>query len=387
MEPVHGVFVYQRMVHFASRPGNRVVVVAPVPWVPAWVANPKYAKIREIPSQEQFGGLTVFHPRYLLIPKISMAFHGLLMFLGSCRLVRKLAHSENFVAIDAHYVYPDGFAAILLGRMLKLPVVVSARGTDMNLFPMFRLIRPMIRWTLRRVTGGIGVCTPLRDAMVEMGLPFDQSVVIGNGIDLERFRPMEQAEARRCLGLPEDATVLVAVGALIPRKGFHFLIPAFARIVQQRPNCHLYIIGDGDQRRELEGLARDHGVDDRVHLVGGCPNEKLRNWYSAADLSCLASSREGWPNVLLESLACGTPVVATQVWGVKEVIVSPTLGVLVEQNVGDIARGLEDALSHSWDRQGLIGHAASRTWGVVAEEVEQYFSSRFGPGKPTVSPG
>ena len=375
------------MAHFARRPGNKVVVVAPVPWVPAWVANPKYARVREIPYQEQFGELTVYHPRYLLLPKISMVFHGLLMFLGSRRIVHKLAHSENFTAIDAHYVYPDGFAAILLGRMLKLPVVASARGTDMNLFPSFRLIRPMIRWTLRRVIGGIGVCAPLRDAMVEMGLSSKHSVVIGNGVDLERFRPVEQGAARRSLGLPMDGTVLVAVGALIPRKGLHFLIPAFAKIVQQRPQSQLYIVGEGEQRRELEELAREQGVADRVHLVGGCPNENLQNWYSAADLSCLVSSREGWPNVLLESLACGTPVVATRVWGVQEVIVSPTLGVLVEQSVEAIAQGLKDALDRPWDRQALVRHAGSRTWDVVAEEVEQYLNSRLGSAQPSVSPG
>lgn len=386
LQPAHGVFVYQRMVHFASRPGNQVVVVAPVPWVPAWIVGSKYKRVREIPYEELIGGLTVYHPRYLLIPKISMAVHGLLMFLGTHRLVQKLKRSEKIDAIDAHYVYPDGFAAVLIGLMLKLPVVVSARGTDMNLFPGFKLIRPMIRWALRRVIGGIGVCTPLREAMVEMGLLPEHSAVIGNGIDLERFRAVEQGEARRSLALPMDATILVAVGALIPRKGFHFLIPAFAKIVQEKPRSHLYIVGEGEQRRELEDLAKQQGVDDRVHLVGGCPNEKLQNWYSAADLSCLVSSREGWPNVLLESLACGTPVVATKVWGVPEVIVSPTLGVLVEQNVEAIAQGLKGALNRRWDRQALIRHAGSRTWGVVAEEVEQYFSSRLGSAKAGLNP-
>ena len=387
VQPVHGVFVYQRMAHFARRMGNKVVVVAPVPWVPPWIPNPKYAKVRKIPRKEQLGGLTVHHPRYLLIPKVSMAVHGFLMFLGSFPLVRKLARDEQYAAIDAHYVYPDGFAAMLLGRLLRLPVIVSARGTDMNLFPRFRMIRPMIRWTLRRVAGGIGVCTPLRDAMVAMELPAERAVVIGNGIDLERFKQTERFEARRALGIPEDATVLVAVGALIPRKGFHFLIPAFARVAQTRPNCQLYIVGEGEQRRELEKLSADHGVGERVHLVGGRPNEELQAWYSAADLSCLVSSREGWPNVLLESLACGTPVVATKVWGVPEVIVSPNLGLLVDQSEEAIAKGLNDALGQSWDREALIRHAASRTWDVVAGEVEQYFNSRLNPNAAKASYG
>jgi len=300
--------------------------------------------------------------------------------------VRKLQRKNQFAAIDAHYVYPDGFAAILLGRRLRLPVVISARGTDMNLFPRFKLIRPMIRWTLRRVAGGIGVCTPLREAMVEMGLPLKHSTVIGNGIDLERFQPIERGEARRLLGLPAAATVLLAVGALIPRKGFHLLIPTFARIVKEKPNSYLYIIGEGNQRAELETLSKKLGVSDRVCLVGVQPNEELNKWYSSADVSCLVSSREGWPNVLLESLACGTPVVATTVWGVPEVITSPKLGVLVEQNLESITQGLNSALGQQWDRRALIEHARSRTWDVVAKELEHYFFSRLGPAGTGASP-
>jgi len=379
MQPAHGVFVYQRMAHFARRPGNSVVVVAPVPWVPKFISASNYRKVREIPHEEQIGELTVYHPRYLLVPRISMPLHGLLMFLGSCGLARKLQREHGFAAIDAHYVYPDGFAAALLGRLLALPVVVSARGTDMNLFPRFRLIRPLIKWTLRQVAAGIGVCAPLRDEMCKEGLPPERARVIGNGIDLQRFQPVDRAEARRRLGIPEHATVLVAVGALIPRKGFHLLIPAFARIARVRESYRLYIVGEGDQKKELQELAIQHGVEERVSLVGAWKNEELRYWYSAGNLSCLVSSREGWPNVLLESLACGTPVIATHIWGVPEVIVSPELGVLVEQTVDSIAQGLTTALERPWNRETLIQYARLRTWDVVAEEVEQCLGSCLPP--------
>jgi glycosyltransferase involved in cell wall biosynthesis len=367
------------MAHFARRPGNEVIVVAPIPWVPSGVSAAKYRKVREIPHWEQIEGMTVFHPRYLLVPRISMPLHGLLMFLGSYRLVRKLQREHRFRAIDAHYVYPDGFAATLIGLLLHLPVIVSARGTDMNLFPRFKMIRPLIRWTLNRVAGGIGVCKPLRDAMLEMGLPPRLACVIGNGIDLKRFQPMDRASARALLGLPASTTVFIAIGALIPRKGFHFLIPAFARVVKEKTDCRLYIVGEGEQHGELRALAEQLGVADRVFLVGGRPNEELQVWYSAADLSCLVSSREGWPNVLLESLACGTPVVATTVWGVPEVIVSEDLGVLVEQNVKSIADGLKSGVERPWNREKLIEHARSRTWNVVAEELERYLTMRLEP--------
>jgi teichuronic acid biosynthesis glycosyltransferase TuaC len=375
--PLLGVFVQQRIAHFAKRPGNMVKVIAPVPYFPSWLPLSSWARMRRIPRQEEISGLEVYHPRYPLLPKISMPLQGFSMFAASFTLTRHLHHETAFECIDAHYVYPDGFAAVLLGQRLGIPVVVSARGTDMNLFPSFRLIHPMIRWTLKNAAGTIGVCEALRDAMVELGAEHSKSTAIGNGIDLGRFKPVEQQNARRRLGIPSDSQIIVSVGALIPRKGYQFLIPALAEISPRFPNLRLYVVGEGESRAKLLALAREKGIADRVFLVGSKPNEELKYWYSAADVSCLASSREGWANVLLESMACGTPVVATRVWGSPEVIVSPELGVLVEQNKESIARGLEGALQKRWSHQTLIGYAESRTWEVVAQEVESFLETRI----------
>ena len=374
VEPLLGIFVYQRLAHLARRPGNLVQVVAPVPYFPSWLRGSRWQAKAQVPRHEQFGELTVYHPRYPLLPRVSMPLQGLLMFLGSLSLVRRLHRRMHFDCIDAHYVYPDGFAALLLGKWLRLPVVVSARGTDINLFPSFRLIRPMIRWTLRRAEGIVGVCAALKDAMVELGVPPEKIRVIGNGVDAHRFEPMERRAARDKLGLPRDAPMIVAVGALIPRKGYQFLLPALAAMAPRYPALRLYIVGEGDFRAELENMARRLSLDDRVFLVGSRPNEELSSWYSAADVSCLVSSREGWPNVLLESLACGTPVVATKVWGVPEVLVSPELGIMVDQDSRDIAAELARALETHWDRNALVRHARNRTWEVVAAEVENYLA-------------
>jgi glycosyltransferase involved in cell wall biosynthesis len=305
-----------------------------------------------------------------------MPFQGLLMYIGTSRLVRRLHKKMKFDCIDAHYVYPDGLAATLLARLLKVPVVISARGTDINLFPKFGMIRPMIRWTLKRSDGLVGVCTALTDEMVELGAQPGKVKAIGNGVDLERFRPMDRAEARRKLGMPEDAKIAVSVGSLIPRKGYQYLIPAFAKISSRHPNLRLYIVGEGNFRGELERIVRDAGMQDLIQIVGNRANEELALWYAAADVSCLVSSREGWPNVLLESMACGTPVVATRVWGVPEIIVSRELGIMVEQNTEDIANGLDLALQTQWDRNLLVQHARTRTWEVVAEEVESFLAAR-----------
>jgi glycosyltransferase involved in cell wall biosynthesis len=376
-EPLLGVFVQQRMAHFAQRKGNSVTVVAPVAYFPSWLPFSRWENKRRIPARENIRGLEVYHPRYALLPKVSMPFQGYSMFAASMSVVRRLHGEKAFDCIDAHYVYPDGFAAVMLGKRLGLPVIVSARGTDMNLFPSFRLIRPMIHWTLENATGTIGVCEALREAMVAMGASESHSITIGNGIDLERFIPVDRQEARRRLEIAAGSEVIVSVGALIPRKGYHFLIPAIAEICSRHPNLRLYIIGEGESRSQLAALARAKNVQDRVFLMGSKPNEDLRYWFSAADISCLASSREGWANVLLESLACGTPVVATRVWGAPEVITSPELGVLVDQGVQPIADGLEVALCKHWDRGALVRYAASRTWEVVAKEVEVFLSERI----------
>ena len=377
VDPLLGIFIYQRAAHLARRPGNEVLVVAPIPYFPSWLPRSRWHKMAQVPRNEQFGELTVYHPRYLLLPKISMPLHGLLMFLGSVALVRRLRKANAFDCIDAHYIYPDGFAAILLGKLLSLPVILSARGTDINLFPSFQLIRPMIRWTLRQATGVIAVCTALKDAMAEIGLPHQKMQVIGNGIDPDRFQAIDRGEARRHLNLPEDGQFIVSVGALIPRKGFQHLIPAVARIAPSFPKLRLYLVGEGAMRKELEALVRSTGMQEHIYLVGSTPNQELNFWYSAADVSCLASSREGWPNVVLESMACGTPLVATRVWGVSEIITSPDLGIMVEEDSLALAAGLEAALKKTWNRAVLAQHARKRTWEVVAAEVERYLASQI----------
>jgi teichuronic acid biosynthesis glycosyltransferase TuaC len=373
-QPLLGIFVFQRILHLSRRPGCEVQVIAPVPFFPRWLRWGKWQTAAQAPIEERSENLPIHHPRYPLLPKISMPLHGLLMFLGSQQRARSLQRKTPFDCIDAHFIYPDGTAAVLLGKVLGVPVVVSARGTDINLFPTFRLIRPIIRWTLRNAAGVIAVSASLKQVMLEMGLPQDRIRVIGNGIDPERFNPVDPLEARKHLNMPETGPVIVSVGSLIPRKGFQHLIAAFAEIAPRFLGARLYIVGEGSYRSELEALAERCNIQDRVALVGDKPNEELRFWFSAANVSCLVSSREGWPNVLQESLACGTPVVATRLWGAPEVVTSAELGLLVDQNTQAIASGLDAALGKRWDREAIARHAQERTWEVVAAEVEDYLT-------------
>jgi teichuronic acid biosynthesis glycosyltransferase TuaC len=378
VEPEHGIFIYQRMSHVGMRPGHSVQVVAPVPYSPSWLpVRGKWKAFARVPSKEKIGNLEVFHPRYPLLPKVSMPLHALLMALGSFPTVRWLNNKSRFDVIDAHYVFPDGVAAQIIGRVLGVPAVVSARGTDMNLFPEFLLIRPQIQWALRRVAGGIGVCTTLRDRMVQFGLDPDTAAIIGNGVDTERFEPIEMQQARARVGIRPEAKVFLSVASLVPVKGLHLLIPAFAQVCKQDPEVLLYIVGKGPEHDNLKRLIDQLDLEQKVFLVGKKAYDELKYWYSAANVTCLVSSREGWPNVLLESMACGTPVLATGVSGIPEIIVNQHLGIIVDQNIESISAGLKCAMERNWNRAIIAEFARQRTWDKVAYEFDM-FVSRLG---------
>ncbi|HZR63926.1 MAG TPA: glycosyltransferase family 4 protein [Terriglobales bacterium] len=375
-QPFWGIFVYQRIVHFAKRPGAEVRVVSPIPYIPRWFPSASREKYKRIPRRETIGGLTAEHPRYLLVPKIAMPLHGFLLFAGCYRKIAQLYRQRNFDCIDSHWIFPDGFAAVLAGKILGVPVFCSARGTDINVYPNFRLIRPFIRWALAQSAGVIAVSQALKERIVALGIPEHKVRVIGNGVDIDRFHPIDRQEARRQLGLQPEGFVIVAVGSLTEHKGHALLISALAEISSVHTDLRLYILGEGPLQVDLESLITKSGMKNRVFLAGGKRNEELNLWYNAADLSCLPSSREGWPNVLLESLACGTPVVASRVGGVPEVITSCEYGILVEPTVAELRKGIEAAIAHKWNRQTIVNYARSRTWNEVAAEMEAFLTEQ-----------
>jgi teichuronic acid biosynthesis glycosyltransferase TuaC len=375
VNPLQGIFIHQRVRHLALRPGNSIEVIAPVPYFPPWMPGERWRQFSQIPSEEAIEGVRIHHPRYPLLPGISMPVHGMLMYLASLALAKRLHREKRFDCIDAHFVYPDGFAAIRLGRKLHLPVVVSARGSDIHRYSSFRLIRPMLRWTLARADGAIAVSADLKNRMSALGIPESKIQVISNGVDIERFQPRDAKSARKQLGLPEEGFLLVSVGSLIESKGHHLLIAAVAELARSFRQLRLYILGEGDYRLALEQLVREKKMQDRVFFFGNRPNEELTLWFNAANLSCLMSSREGWPNVVSEALACGTPVLATRAGGIPEIITSSEVGMFVERNVQSIAVGLERALTKPWNRAEIARHSRSRSWDMVAAEVEAFLQS------------
>ena len=337
-QPNHGVFVANRLRHLAQSGAAESTVLAPVPWFPAAAARmaPGWAHYARVPAEETRDGIRVLHPRYLVVPKLGMNAAPLLLYAAArAALGRMLRDGFAFDAIDAHYLYPDGVAAVLLARWCKRPVVITARGSDVTQLPDFALPRRAIQWAMREADALISVSAGLREAMVRLGAAPDKITVLRNGVDLQGFQPQDRIEARAALGI--TGPTLLSVGLLIERKGHHRTIAALPHL----PGWRLLILGEGPERPRLEALARELGVGDRVQLLGARPHAELPRYYSAADAMVLASSREGWANVLLESMACGTPVVASPIPGNPEVVQAAAAGVIMDENTAaGVARGV-----------------------------------------------
>jgi glycosyltransferase involved in cell wall biosynthesis len=369
--PNFGIFVQQRISHFAAR-GNQVQIIAPVPFVPKFLRGDPAGHMATLPLVETIGGLTVHHPRYALVPKISMPLHGFLMYLGCRGVVRGLHDECPFDCIDAHYVFPDGLAAVLIGRWLGIPVTLTARGSDIHTFPSFATIRPQIRWALRRAAGVTAVSEALMERMIALETSMDVGKVIGNGVDCERFFPENRLAARRKLGLNETEKIILSVAALKHVKGPDLLIRAAALLQKSTPDCRTIFAGKGPELATLQRLASRLDCAASITFVGEVDNQQLRHYYSAADVSCLPSRNEGWPNVVLESLACGTPAVATRVGSVPEILNSPEFGIIVDPTAEHIHSGLRTTLARSWNSEHLVAYARTRTWDNVATSMEEF---------------
>ena len=370
-QPHHGVFVRERL-RGLPKEDFEVRVVAPTPWFP-FVSGLRPGFRPQVPREEVQDGVPVLHPRFLSVPGFLKCLDGLFLFLSTLPTLVRLRRQFPFEVIDAHFVYPEGFAAVLAGLIFRVPVTVTLRGMLPLLVP-FRLRRPQLRFTLRRAARIVAVSESLKRDAVALGIAPERVRVIANGADPGLFHPLDRIEARRRIGLGKYGPLLVSVGTLAPRKGFHLVIEAMARLAKRWPALRFAVVGgdgpEGAMETELRQLAARLKVDSRVIFAGPRRGDELAAWYSAADLFVLATAHEGCPNVVLESLACGTPVVATPVGSIPELI-GPAVGVIVERTVDALAAGIDAALQRTWDRDEICARVASRTWEVVGREVAE----------------
>jgi glycosyltransferase involved in cell wall biosynthesis len=354
VKPGHGIFVETRLRHLVASGQVESRVVAPVPWFP--LRHPRFgtwAAWAAAPRREQRFGIEVVHPRYPVLPRVGMNVAPALLAAASRGAIGRLIDEGfDFDVIDAHYFYPDGVAAVMLGRYFNKPVVISARGSDITLLPQYRLPRRMIRWAAANADHVITVCNALRDEVIALGVEPARVTSLRNGVDLALFHPAARAAE------PQPFTLL-AVGHLVPVKGQERIIGALPML----PDVRLRIAGDGPDRAKLVQLAQALGVAERVSFLGAVRQAELVRHYNEADALVLASSREGWANVLLESMACGTPVVASRVYGTPEVVAAPEAGVLMnELSARGVADGVQALRANYPERSATRRYAERFSW-------------------------
>ena len=368
--PRHGIFVAERLKHLLQTNQVDVTVIVPVPWFPIKSKLfGEYGKWAQVPSIEQHSDITVHYPRYLSIPKVGMSIAPLLLALSLSGYFRRLKKElDGKFIIDAHYLFPDGVAACLLGKWLGIPVVMTARGSDVNVFPRYAAPKAMIKWAVRSSEKVITVSETLKNKLVSIGLSPDNLVTLRNGVDLEKFRiipAQNQGDKNVSTGLK-----LLSVGNLLEVKCHHLTIEAVAKI----QHATLDIIGDGPLYVKLQDLIKRLGVENRVSIIDNISQTELVKFYNSADMLILPSKREGMPNVVLESLACGTPVVATNVGGVNELLTCPEAGIVIDPNSPDaIVKAVEKLSKNYPDPAATRAYAETLDWESTIDGLLKVF--------------
>ncbi len=369
--PQHAPFIKARVAALAKT--HDVRVVAPVPFFPRWNITPRWYLFSQIPLEEEIDGIKVYHPRYFITPKIGRALYGFLMYISLCGFVKDLRRSFDFDLIDAHFLYPDGFAAAKIARALKKKIVLNGRGTDINWYPNFKIIRRMICWALDHADAVTVVSESLQDKVAGWGIDRGHVTVIPNGVDTGIFSFRPQEEAKRALGLADHRRVILAVGHLLEAKGFHFLIEALRHV--HRQDIDLVIIGEGGYKEKLQRRAAEQRLQERVKFLGERPQSELALWYAAADMFCLTSLREGRPNVVLEALACGAPVISMNQWGLGSLVDAGSGILLKSYDPSDIAQAIGRVLQKDWDRGSISASMQNCTWAKTADRINDLMQS------------
>lgn len=373
--PTAGVFVRERMFRVAQQ--IPLIVVSPVPWFP-FQGVIRYWKPHFRPQSDKYekqDNVHVYFPRFLSIPGLLKSWDGFFMALGSLPTLLKLR--GHFNIIDAHFAYPDGYAASLLGKWLKIPVTITLRGTEVPLSQM-RGRKERLLIALKNAIRVFSVSDSLKQHVVSLGAESDKIRVVGNGIDIDKFYSLDKTASRAELNIPEHAKVLVSVGGLVDRKGFHRVIEVLPELVAEYPELIYLIVGgesaEGNIRGRLEDQVKTLKLEKNVRFLGAYPSDKLKSPLSAADLFVLATANEGWANVFLEAMACGLPVITTDVGGNKEVVNQPALGTVVPFGQSkSLLAALLKGFETDWDRQLIVQYVQQNSWDTRVEVLVEEF--------------
>jgi len=363
------MFNKQQIVELANHCDLKVI--APIAYFPLIKSLKESHSWRDVPARDVIDGIEVFYPRYLVTPKIGRALYGFTFLSPVKKLVKEITKGFNFDVIYGTWAYPDGFASALIAKSLDKPLVLKVHGTDINELAKSYLRGKLIKFALKEAKTVLAVSDALKQAVIGLGIPEEKVYLLPNGLDTDKFSPMPKLQQRGRVNLPKDNQVILFIGNLKPVKGLTYLLGAFNAIRKNNGNnIRLVLVGDGKQRQELEAKVASFGMEKDVSFMGMRPHAEVPLWLNASDVLCLPSLHEGMPNVVLEALACGIPVVATNVGGIPEIIEENANGFLVPpQDSKILAEKLKLALSKSWNTPKLRGCVEHLSWQVNGERL------------------
>jgi teichuronic acid biosynthesis glycosyltransferase TuaC len=360
-DPTRGRPIIQTLEALAKR--TTLEVFVPHACYPAWLAPRSYRYVEPPEGEERLNGLVVHHVRYSTLPLVGRLLNG--HRVG--RALRAPLREFRPTLVLSYWLYPDAFGAAAVAGELCVPLVSGARGSDIRARDAASLA--LTRSALARSTRVLTVSEDLRQIAVErFGVRADRITTVPNGCNTAIFRPAERAAVRARLGVPGAARLVMFAGRVVPAKGVRELLTAWLDLARHDSNLHLAVVGDGPVRAELQARCAAADLAGRAHFPGALPAGQVAEWMQACDVFCLPSHTEGHPNVLVEALACGRPVVATPVGGILE-IVDKHNGLLTP--VGDavlLAEALRSALSRGWD-ETVLSARFGRSWDEVAAET------------------
>ena len=370
VRPTFGVFVDRQTRGLAALPDVELQVVAPI-GMPRWPLSrhPNWRGLVAIPEQETWQGLTVHRPRFPVLPGMGR-FNPRALASTLLPMLRDVRRDFRFDVIDAEFFFPDGPAAVRLGRALGVPVSIKARGADIHHWGTQRSTARQVREAGLAADGMLAVSAALKADMIALGLPGERIAVHYTGVDLDRFRPAaDRSAAKAALGV--TGPLLLSVGALIPRKGHDLVIEA----MQDLPEATLMIAGQGPERAALDALVQARGLGDRVKLLGSQAHDALPALAAAADVGVLVSASEGLANAWVEALACGAPIVIADVGGARELIDRPEAGRLVAREPAAIAAGVRAVLAAGYDPHAVRATAERFTWEANAAALRAHLTA------------
>lgn len=372
--PALGIFVMNRL--RAIQRHHDIRVVAPIPTFPFKNMIRRFKKFSAIPAREQIEGLDVVHPRFSVIPRYLKWVDSISLFLSTIQTIFRLSRRYKLDLIDVHWTYPEILTAFIWARFLKIRFIVTIRGKEALYLSEKSLRRYIIKTLLKQSDAVITLSSELKDIVKYMGIAAEKIHVIRNGVETSKFYLMDKQECRKRIGIPEGKKIILSAGSLILRKGHHKIIELLPALAKKH-DIELYVIGsvgpEGDDLAFLENLIKRLGLEN-VHLVGSVLNNDLSCWYNAADIFCLSSSGEGCPNVVLEALACGTPVVASNVGEINNIIDTDVKGYVFElDKPDDLEFNLNRALDCQWDREAISVSMQQQTWDMCAKNVNKIY--------------